>query len=254
MLLLPGCITSKKTVRFSEVAKNIALPTHFKSRNLFGKPGPLIYKLEDFAGIVVEETKPNHYRRLYKLKNLGDEIKVEVPDAKGQPIYESKIDKNAKLNGSYLAFAADFSAQQVEHIQIMDVGLVFAPWKQIHASENELRRWIAANPANGKKRFLVQGALLTLILGTSTNVVAAGSQVSTPVFKVNGELRRLDSTTRRDYQVALALIDLRTLVAPGPKSLLDPIDRLFDSSTKAKPSWVENTRIAGIAGIGSEIK
>ncbi len=249
LLTLAGCPSTRAAIRFSETGKNIALPEHFRSRNLFGAPGPLIYKIEDFAGIIVEEVGPNRYKRLYKVAALDDDLKLEIPDGKGQPIYESKIDKSAGLKGSYLAFAANFATNHVEHIQIMDIGLVFAAWKKVRAAEKEISQWTKENPANGKKRYLVQGALLTLILGTSTNVVATGSQVSTPVFKVNGEIRRLGSTTRRDYQVSLALIDVSTLIGPGKKALLDPIYRLFRASEKGSSYWAEGKQIDVIHGL-----
>lgn len=195
-------------LKFADTPLNKALPQDYKNRVLWNETDVFKYNLEQLVGhIIYEEGTNGGYARGPR---IVDRSKPPVMKAiEGGTIYESKIDRGAAAEGSYLAFAAKMDAKQSAEVQIIDNSQVFIPYENIPIGDL-LKAGASTNGA--RKRFYIQGVLLAGVLTKySSEITADASGVVGNTFGAKGNVYNERGEIARDVRISLLLLDLDKL-------------------------------------------
>jgi len=204
-LLISAC--ENGGVLFADVPEfNKALPEDFKSRILWEETDQFKYDLAQLSGhVIYKMSDTNKFERGSRITN-GTQPSVELIE--NGEIYQSKIDSNASLEGSYLAFASNIKAEQVVDISIVDTARSLIPYEEVPVSK---LIEIANRPKqdNVEQRYYIQGVLLaTLTSKYGSKIESNASGVVGGTFGAKGSVFNEESTTSRDYRISLLLIDI----------------------------------------------
>lgn len=245
VIILSAC----SGVKFADERVNKNLPLDFKNRNIYPKTDIFKYELDSLVGRILvckpDQIDNNEYKCDLKLQRIlkkdPDTGQTLFPETKtpDQLVYSSKIDRDASAQGSYLAFAASFSADQVSEILITDSALVFT--KDSDIPVNDLLNYVKANPKNqDEQRFWVQGALLaTIVQRDLTKIETNAEGVVGNTTGVKGQVFNSTGEESIDYRISLLI--------PNIDQDLDPISASFNGLDKARGGVI----IRSISGLES---
>lgn len=198
VVLLAVSITGCGGVKFAADPNiNKGLPKDFVKRDLYEKTDIFKYRLSDLVGhILVCRTVAGKQKtedcdlKLTRIVKPNTSPDIEMPK---QVIYKSKVNSQASAQGSYLAFTANFSAEQVAEVTITDSTLIAI--KSEDVPKDLLQAYVADNPNDGSvKRYWIQAALLTTLIQTDFTKISADAKgvvgntagVGTSVFNEHG--------------------------------------------------------------------
>lgn len=230
MLLVLLSITGCAGIKFSDETVNKNLPSDFKNRNIYPETDIFKYKMDSLAGRILVCQPDQIKERIYdcdlkitRILKKDKKTKSSIPPETLTPerlVYSSKIDKGASAQGSYLAFAGSFSAEQAAEIIITDSALVYVDDDNI--PEKELKKYVRANPKKGKeRRFWIQGALLATIYQRDLVKIDANAEgVVGNTSGIKGKVYNHRGQESVDYRISLLMPD---------------IDRDLDKSSLVRP-------------------
>lgn len=208
-------------LRFGSVPVNEELPEDWKNRNLYHNTAHFKYQLQDLAGSLLQKKEgEKEFTRIGRQVAPGYVPALKVID--DGKVYESKVDRGAEVQGSYLAWVAKLQGNQKAGVLIQDVSSVFIPYPDI--PWKELAKLAVANPPQpGVQRFYVQGALLSsIVIEKYMEIEASASGVMGPAVGIGGKVYARQGSVSRDFRIALELIDIdklnREILASAEKS------------------------------------
>lgn len=197
-------------VRFGNAALNEELPDDWKNRNLYQNTAIFKHQLQDLAGSLLQKRGDGtDFLRVGRVVHAGYVPTLKVID--DGKVYESKIDRGASAQGSYLAWAASLQASQKAGVLIQDVSMVFIPYPDIPWSQ--LAK-IATDqpPAPGTRRYYVQGVLLSsIVIEKYQEIESSASGVISATIGVGGKVFAREGSVARDFRIALELVDIDQL-------------------------------------------
>jgi len=125
-----------------------------------------------------------------------------------QAIYRSKVNSKASVQGSYLAFTANFSAEQIAEVTITDSTLIAIKSEDVPI--DLLKAYVTANPNDGSvKRYWIQAALLaTLIQKDFTKINADAKGVVGNTAGVGGSVFNEHGTDSYDWRISMLIPDI----------------------------------------------
>ncbi|HCH5916167.1 TPA: hypothetical protein NK048_005091 [Vibrio parahaemolyticus] len=165
-------------VKFSPAEVNEPIPETFSKRALY-PAGVSGYEFQDLVGniLAVKSSKDPIRIGLIRPKTYENSV---IPITNPNNYYRSRIQKGAEAQGSYLAFAGKFSADQMAELVLIDIaraGVVFddaATWKEIQEAAS---RWVVKNPKTDPsiKRLWVKSVVLSRRLYSSHTKIDANA-------------------------------------------------------------------------------
>lgn len=207
-IFLGGC----GGIEFADEQINRSLPDDFKNRNIYPETDIFKYKLDSLVGRIlicapdqVSERVFDCDLKLMRITTAGTAPETTTPE---QQVWSSKIDQRAATQGSYLAFAANFSAEQAAEILITDSALVFIEDGDVPITE--LRDYVQDNtkPPNAR-RFWIQGALLATIIQRDLVKIDANAEgVVGNTTGLKGSVYNKREQDSVDYRISLLLTDI----------------------------------------------
>jgi hypothetical protein len=195
-------------IEFADDTSNMALPDDYKNRTLWPGTDIFKYNLSELAGSYVRRDAGT-FTRLNRVVNPGYKPEFRVRDLKA--IYESNIDRQASMQGSYLAFAASLKANERAHVKIQDIGMVFIKDDDL-PREDIAGQAIRAYKANERGRYYIQGVLLASVTtrhfveidASAKGVVGATIGLDSKVYNKRGQ-------SATDFRISVELVDLWAL-------------------------------------------
>ena len=205
-------------VRFTEVTPNLSLPDAYRERSIY--PGGIaIYAPEDLVGNILfirEGKQPITGGKLYPI-NFTPKYNPLTSD-QSLNYYNSKITKGAEAEGSYLSFAASFSASEMAELEMVDIGFVNISLnaEQFDDIKKKAQAWVQTNPKDvnvpGLQRIWVKSVVLTSRRFTaSTEISANASGVASPAVKVGGKVYSTSNTSIRSVLMGFEAYDIDEL-------------------------------------------
>ena len=212
------CLASCKGLKFAPASVNAALPGPFKARSVYPSDNAGGYKFQDLTGAIViikENTDP-----LLVGIIRPDSFRTSV-SAITDPstYYKSRIQKGAEAQGSYLQFAASFSAEQMAELELVDAawaGIEFntdLPFTQIIT---KAQAWVQTHPKTdtASKRIWIKEIVLTRRLYTDyTKIKADASGVVGPAVGLKTGVYNTNETHNKSIILGLVAYDIDKMVA-----------------------------------------
>lgn len=163
LLILILLLNSCRGVKFDPAPINADLPNDLKHRTVID--GLYSYSFEDYVGQIFVLENKEIRRTKHKIVLETYEIKpIPILEEDSHNFYKSRITKGAKFKANYLAFAADFTGEEMAEITLVDFAR--AEIKFTKSVQDDLipkmEQWVANNPKPaGMQRLWVQAAVLT---------------------------------------------------------------------------------------------
>jgi hypothetical protein len=134
-------------VKFAPAPVNEPMPEAFTKRSVY--PGGVAgYDFQDLVGNILFIEAENDPIRIDVIRPTGYKNEV-IPVTDPNNFYRSRIQTGAEAQGSYLAFAAKFTADEMAELTLDDIartGIVLsneATWADI---KNKIVAWVQAHP------------------------------------------------------------------------------------------------------------
>jgi len=214
LLLLPLALTLSGCagVRFADIPQfNRALPDDYRNRVLWKEVDIFKYNLAQLAGHVVTTSDPSGGRFERGARILGRDTVPTLQPIRDGTLYHSKIDRDASVEGDYLAFAAKLSDRQTADVVIVDTSQVFIPFEEVPV-EALLAEAAKERPTPSTRRYYIQGVLLaTVTTRYGVQIDAGASGVIGSTFGAKGKVFNEEDTVSKDVRISLLLIDLDEL-------------------------------------------
>jgi len=199
--LIVGCVTlfGSCGVRFANAPVNADLGNVLDKRAIYeSRVEP--YTFQDLAGSILSIKDTLNPIKIGVISPAGfkDSV-IPITDAQSLNFYHSIIQRGAEAQGSYLAFAANFSADQMAELTITDIARAGVILDQNNFAEisSKLIDWVATHPRidTTYRRIWIQSVVLSAKLynsGTKIKADASGQVGSvvglkTGVYNTNGE-------------------------------------------------------------------
>ncbi|WP_394757973.1 hypothetical protein [Flavobacterium sp.] len=188
-------------VKFANAPVNLDLPKSFTDRTLY-PAGDAAYDFQDLVGniLLVKENEQPSRIGLIRPDNYKN---IVIPITDPNNYYKSRIQKGAEAKGSYLAFAASFTNEQLAEYELIDIarsGIVLDSEEIFNQIVRKIVDWIGKHPKtdNISKRLWVKSTVLTKETKynfTKVEVNASG-QIGEVVGVSTGVYLKNDLTTR----------------------------------------------------------
>ncbi len=243
-LLLPLAVVSTCActagIRYGNGPYDTTLPKDFVNRVLYSDTGIPKYRLDYLVGSILVCSSPSGSKEEVCELSFDRILKADTaPEATAAKtdIYHSLITQGAAVQGSYLAFAANFKVDQVASVTISDTTLLAV--KADDVPVDQIRSYAAAHPpAGGQTRWWIEGALLSVIdRQDSTKIDSNASGVLGSTAGVKGSVYHIEEVSSKDFAIA---IFRRNIDTRADRSSLPDRVRLGDR---------ESSRITKIQGI-----
>ena len=203
-------------VKFAPAAVNEPIPDAFSKRALY-PAGVAGYEFQDLVGSILS------------VKNKEDPVMIGMirPEKYKNSVtyitdsnnyYHSRIQKGAEVQGSYLAFAGNFSAGQMAELTLIDIaraGIVWgtsdAAWEKFQKAATE---WVNRHPKadNSIKRLWVKSVVLSRRLYSSyTNVGADATGQVGHVIGVESGVYRKSENESKSVMLAFEAFDIDSI-------------------------------------------
>lgn len=242
-LLMTGC-----GVKFAEATVNKPLPDEFKDKALYH--GPVAgYDFQDLVGNILLIKENDDPLRIGLIRPNGYKNEV-IPIADPNNYYKSRIQRGAELQGSYLAFAADFKIDQLAEIEIVDVaraGIAFDKEDVFAQILTKASTWVKDHPKDDASltRLWVKSVVLiswtyndfTKIEANASGVVGDAVGIKTGVYNRNEE-------TVKSVRIAFEAFDIDELVKQSA-SINPAFAKTSSGIAKVKDSAIFKSLIKG---------
>jgi len=220
LLLLSLIIISCSGVKFANSPVNSPLPDSFTKRALY--PGGVAgYEFNDLVGNIIK-LEPNHdplRMGVIVPEGFRNEI-IPIVEAESNNYFKSRIQRGAEINGSYLAFAANFSVDQLAELELIDIaraGISFVNPATYNEIEKALTDYVKNHPkqqGDTSKRIWIKSVVLTRqVYHTFTNVGAHASGVVGEVVGVSTGVYNKNDLSTRSVIIAFESFDIDELVS-----------------------------------------
>lgn len=228
ILFLSAC----SGVKFSEAPVNEPLPDALKNRTLY-PAGVAGYDFEDLVGniISVESNKKPIRVGIIRPNNFTPEV---IPIKEPNNYYKSRIQKGAEINGSYLAFAADFSGEQMAELILSDISrssISFSEQSVWDTVVSKAIKWVIDHPIKDTttKRLWIKSAVLSRrIYSSYTDINANASGVVGETVGVKTGVYNKSEHEQVSVILAFDYFDIDKLVNEIEKEKKENKNFLFD--------------------------
>ena len=231
-MLVSALLTGCTGLKLAESPINRSLPESFTKRALY-PAGVAAYEFQDLVGNIL------------RIKNDEDPIRIGLIRPNGfvtvvEPItdplnyYKSRIQQGAEAQGSYLAFAANFKADQLAELELIDIarsGVAFNTDVIFNQITTQATAWVNQHPNSDSAvtRLWIKSVVLTRriyndytkINVNASGVVGGAVGVSTGVY--NNSEQSIQSVI-----IAFEAFDIDQLVEQ--LSVKDTLKSLFPKS------------------------
>mgnify|MGYP000098958569 CR=1 FL=1 len=208
---------SKKGVTFGKSPVNTPLPESFKIRAVY-PAGVAGYEFQDLVGLIIH-TQKNASPMPVGLIRPDNFIPKVIPITDPLNYYRSRIQKGAEAQGSYLSFAAKFSAEQMAEIELVDVaraGIVFRTPTTFDSIAAKAKVWVDAHPKTDTSitRLWIQAVVLTRhTYSDFTKINADASGQVGPVVGVKTGVYNNTENLTKSVSLGFIAFDIDKLVA-----------------------------------------
>lgn len=211
IILLSGC----RGLKFKNEMVNLGLPDDWKYRTPVKNTATLRFHMVENVGMLLTPgTTPDTYEVLGGKPILPENFAPREETIKDGVVYSSKITQSASVQGGYLTFAANLSANQAVDYRIIDICRVDIPWKQF--PDAEIRAAAAKpNPQNIKRQW-IQSMILSRILSQNYAEIKCDASGSGPAFKAGTTCFNSTGIEVYDYAIGIVLIDIDKYVQNSP--------------------------------------
>lgn len=223
-------------VKFANAPVNKQLPQAFTKRALY-PAGVAGYDFKDLVGNILYLETGEDPRRIGLLRPESY-VNAVKPIDDSNNYYRSRIQKGAEIQGSYLAFAAKFSADDMAELTIDDlawaeIGLEDeATWTEI---ENKIVAWVQAHPKenpNAERLWLKAVVLSRRVYNSYTKIDANASGQVGDVTGVKTGVYRKDEEGIKSVMLGFEALDVDKLADKiSEMGILLP-DELFNNETR----------------------
>jgi hypothetical protein len=203
-------------VKFANAPVNKPLPETFTNRSLY-PAGVAAYEFQDLVGNILR-IKANQNPLRIGMIRPNNFVSVVIPITESNNYYKSRIQKGAESKGSYLAFAADFSEEQLAEIELIDIaraGIRFENDTIFDQITSRAQEWVRNNPKTDTSvtRVWIKSVVLTkTIYNEFTNVgIKASGQVGDVVGVTTGVYNK-SAETIRSVLISFEAFDIDELV------------------------------------------
>lgn len=189
-LLLAGLsFSSCAGVKFGESTVNATLPDVFKDKAVY-PAGVAGYKFEDLVGVIILVKKGQDPLPIGLIRPTAY-VRNVIPITDPNNYYKSRIQKGAEAQGSYLSFAANFSADRMAELELSDIARAGIHWDGTNFDEviTQAAAWVESHPNADPTvtRIWVKDVVLTKrIYSDYTKIAADASGQVGPVVGVKG--------------------------------------------------------------------
>ncbi len=166
-------------VKFANSPTNKALPDSFTKRSLY-PAGVAGYEFQDLVGNIIKIKANEDPVRIGVIRpDTYDNAVIPITDPNNY--YKSRVQKGAEAQGSYLSFAAEFSAEQLAELELVDIaraGITLDNSTVFQQILTKATSWVQQHPKNDTsiKRLWIKSVVLTRrIYNDFTNVGAKAS-------------------------------------------------------------------------------
>ncbi len=225
-VLISIVLTSCAGVKFANAPVNTDLPESFTERSLY-PAGVAGYNFQDLVGNVLEIKKNENPFRIGMIVPNGYKATV-IPILDPNNYYKSRIQQGAELKGSYLKFAANFKADQLAELELIDIarsGIPFDTIKIFNEILEQATKWVSTHPKSDTSitRVWVKAVVLTRrIYNDMVNVGANASGQVGDVVGVSTGVYNKHETEIKSVIIAFESFDIDKFVKETTTSELKP--------------------------------
>lgn len=255
IILLSGCAGLK----FKDEMVNLGLPDDWKFRTPIKNTADIRFHMRENVGLLVTPgTTPGTYEMLAR-PILPKKFTAREETIKDGIVYSSKITQGASVQGGYLTFAANLSANQAVDYRIVDISRVDVPWN--HFPDAEIRNTAAKPNPNNVKRQWIQSLILSRVLSQNYTELKCDASGSGPAFQVGGKCFNSTGIEVHDYAIGVVFVDIDKYVrnspgtAPSPsiKGILENLHSTFGLMSKNAIKGQEISSASEIISVESPI-
>ncbi|NLD49253.1 MAG: hypothetical protein GX660_18995 [Clostridiaceae bacterium] len=245
LMIITGLFISCSGVKFANAPVNKDVPDAFKKRALY-PAGVAGYEFQDLVGSII------------RIKNTEDPIRiglirpnnyqnVVIPITDPNNYYKSRIQKGAEIKGSYLAFAADFKAEQLAELELVDIaraGIAFENDSVFQQIVDKAEKWVTQHPNKDTSivRLWIKSVVLTRrIYNDFTNVGAKASGQVGDVVGVSTGVYNKSEESIRSVLIAFEAFDIDELVKNAAQK--DTVQPFIPKSNERTKEFSEYTGI-----------
>lgn len=208
-------------VKFAATPVNRQIPEAFTQRTIY--PGSVAgYDFQDLVGnILFIETGKNPLR-IDVIRPAGH-VNAVIPITDSNNFYRSRIQAGAEAQGSYLAFAAKFSAEEMAELTLDDIaraGIELrdeATWTDI---KNKIIAWVQVHPKtnpNSSRLWIKSVVLSRRVYNSYTKIDANASGQIGDVTGVKTGVYRKDEDGIKSVMIGFDAFDVDRLATEASK-------------------------------------
>lgn len=262
VLMAATFVTGCGGLKFKDEMVNVNPPDDWKFRTPIKNTADLRFFMKENVGLLVTPGGTSGTYRVLAQPIVADGFTAREEIIKDGTVYSSKITQGASVQGGYLTFAANLSANQAVDYRIVDISRVDVPWKQM--PDAKIRAAAATPNPSGLKRLWIQSLILSRVLSQSYSELKCDASGSGPAFQTGGKCFNTTGVESNDYAIGAVFVDIDDYVknnpgaAPTP-SLTTLLNRLHSTvgltaATPKKEPYLEKPVFISVQPEISEIK
>lgn len=232
--ILLGCSCSG--VKFAAASVNKQVPESFTQRAVY-PAGVAGYDFQDLVGNILFTEAEKDPLRIDVIRPAGY-VSAVIPITDSNSFYRSRVQQGAEAQGSYLAFAAKFSAEDMAELTLDDIaraGIEIkdgAMWVDI---QKKLVAWVKAHPkvnANAKRLWVKSVVLSRRVYNSHTKIDANASAQVGDVTGVKTGVYRKDEDGIKSVMLGFEAFDVDRLASElaKPRELALAPAALFENA------------------------
>jgi hypothetical protein len=236
VLLVATIICGCGGVKFAEAPINKQVPAAFTKRALY--PGGVAgYDFQDLVGNILLIETGKEPLRIDVIRPTAY-INAVIPITDSNNFYRSRIQKGAEVQGSYLAFAANFSAEDMAELTLDDIARAVielkdeATWTEI---KNKIIAWVQGhtktNP-NTSRLWVKSVVLNRRVYNSHTRIKANASGQIGDVTGVKTGVYRKDEEGIKSVMLGFEAFDVDRLASESLEQRVLPLSpaELFEKA------------------------
>lgn len=216
-MFLSGC----SGLKFKDENVNLALPNDFSFRTPIKNTADLRFFMKENVGLLVTPSGDSGAYRVLAPPIVADGFQAREEIIKDGTVYSSKITQGASVQGGYLLFSANLSAEQAMEYRIVDISRVDVPWSQL--PDAKIRAAAATQNPSGVKRLWIQSLILSRVLSQNYSELKCDASGSGPAFKAGGKCFNTTGVESHDYAIGVVFVDVDDYVKNSPGDVRPPM-------------------------------
>lgn len=262
VLMAATFVTGCGGLKFKDEMVNVNLPDDWRFRTPVKNTADLRFFMKENVGLLVTPGNASGTYRVLAQPIVADGFTAREEIIKDGTVYSSKITQGASVQGGYLTFAANLSANQAVDYRIVDISRVDVPWNQM--PDAKIRAAAAIPNPSGLKRLWIQSLILSRVLWQSYSELKCDASGSGPAFQTAGKCFNTTGVESNDYAIGAVFVDIDDYVknnpgvAPTPMltGLLNRLHSTFGltAATPKKEPYLEKPVFISVQPEISEIK